>query len=74
VKGLKWLVERAMSNPSKLFIVVIWEEKKEWEGLLDKNIKKELQNAAFHNAQFDSENRSNFLVDAVDKWRNLLSE
>ena len=71
---LKWLAEKAISNPRKLFIVVIWDEKKEWEGLLEKNITKQLHNIAFHNAQFDSENRSSFLVDAVDKWRNLQNE
>jgi hypothetical protein len=73
-KRLSWLAERAISNPSKLFIVVIWDDKKEWQGLFEKNITKELQNVAFHNAEFDRENRSNFLAEVVDKWRNLLKE
>jgi hypothetical protein len=40
---LKWLIEKAMSNPRKLFVVVIWNDKKEWDGLLEKISRKNFQ-------------------------------
>ena len=71
---INWLADKAKLNPGKLFIVVILEDEKEWEGLLEKKISKELPNVVFHNSQFKGEDRKGFLADIVDTWRNLPKE